>query len=66
MISQNIAERPLNIISILNNFKSFIKQAYRNELAQNLEERKDQNNYVRPEISQKEEKLLTLKAKKAD
>ena len=66
MISQNKAERPLNIISILNNFKSFIKQAYRNELAQNLEERKDQNNYVRPEISQKEEKLLTLKEKKAD
>ena len=26
MISQNIAERPLNITSILNNFESFIKQ----------------------------------------
>ena len=25
-ISQNIAERPLNITSILNNFKSLIKQ----------------------------------------
>ena len=28
MISQNIAERPLNITSILNNYKSFIKQVY--------------------------------------
>ena len=26
MISQNIAEKPLNITSILNNFESFIKQ----------------------------------------
>ena len=28
MISQSIAESPLNITSILNNFKSFIKQVY--------------------------------------
>ena len=26
MISRNIADRPLNITSILNNFESFIKQ----------------------------------------
>ena len=28
MISQSIAETPVNITSILNNFKSFIKQVY--------------------------------------
>ena len=28
MISQNVAERSLNITSILNNYKSFIKQVY--------------------------------------
>ena len=29
MISQSIAESPLNIATILNNFKSFIKQVYK-------------------------------------
>ena len=29
MISQNIAERPLNITSILNNFKSFMEQVHK-------------------------------------
>ena len=28
MIFENIAERPLNITSVPNNFKSFIKQVY--------------------------------------
>ena len=28
MISQNIAERPVNITSIIKKFKSFIKQVY--------------------------------------
>ena len=64
MISQNIAERPLNITSILNNFKSFIKQVYQKEWRQNINKKKDQNNYFRAEISQKEEKLLTFKEKK--
>ena len=64
MISQNIAERPLNIISILNNFKSFIKQVYQKEWRQNINKKKDQNNYFRAEISQKEEQLLRLKVKK--
>ena len=64
MISQNIAERPLNITSILNNFKSFIKQVYQKEWRQNINKKKDQNNYFRAEISRKEEKLLTLKEKK--
>ena len=61
MISQNIAEKPLNITSILKNFKSFIKQVYQKEWTQNTKKKKDQNNYFRTEISQKEEVLLTLK-----
>ena len=36
MISQNIAETPLIITSILNNFKSFIKQVYQKEWTQNI------------------------------
>ena len=64
MISQNIAERPLNITSILNNFKSFIKQVYQKQWTQNINKKKDQNNYFRAEISQKEEQLLRLKVKK--
>ena len=64
MVPQNIAERPLNITSILNNFKSFIKQVYQKEWRQNINKKKDQNNYFRAEISQKKEELLTLKVKK--
>ena len=64
MISQNKAERPLNITSILNNYKSFIKQVYQKEWRQNINKKKDQNNYFRAEISQKEEQLLRLNVKK--
>ena len=64
MISQIIAEVPLNISSILNNFKSFIKRVYQKEWTQNIKKKKDQNNYFRAEISQKEEQLLRLKVKK--
>ena len=64
MVSQNIAERPLNITSILNNFKSFIKQVYQKQQTQNINKKKDQNNYFRAEISQKEEQLFRLKVKK--
>ena len=64
MISQNKAERPLNITSILNNFKSFIKQVYQKHRTQNINKKKDQNNYFRAEISQKEEQLLRFKVKK--
>ena len=64
MISQNIAERPLNITSILNNFESFIKQVDQKKWTQNINKKKDQNNYFRAEISQKKEELLTLKVKK--
>ena len=61
MIPQNIAERLLNITNILNNFKSFIKQVYQKHRTQHLNKKKDQNNYSRAEISQKDEKLLGLK-----
>ena len=64
MVPQNIAERPLNITSILNNFKSFIKQVYQEEWAESIDKKKDQNNYFRAEISQKEEQLLRFKVKK--
>ena len=50
MISQNIT-------SILNNFKSFIKQVYQEEWAESIDKKKDQNNYFGAEISQKEEKV---------
>ena len=63
MVPQNIAERPLQISSILNNFKSFIKQVYQKHRTQNINKKNHQNNYFRPEISQKEEYLLALKIK---
>ena len=64
MISQNKAERPLNITSILNNYKSFIKQVYQKEWRQNINKKKEQNNYLRAGISQNVEKVLTLKENK--
>ena len=64
MISQIIAEVPLNITSILNNFKSFIGKLYQKEWTQNIKKKKDQNNYFTAEISQKEQQLLKLKVKK--
>ena len=64
MITQIIAEVPLNITSILNNFKSFIEKVYQKEWTQNIKKKKDQNNYFTAEISQKEQQLLKLKVKK--
>ena len=61
MIFQNIAKRPLNITSILSNFKSFIKQVYQKQWEQNINKKKHQNSYFRAETSQKEQKILTLK-----
>ena len=61
-MSQNKAARPLNITSNLDNFKSFIKQVYQKEWRQNINKKKEQNNYFRAGISQKVEK--TLKEKK--
>ena len=63
-ILQNIAERPLNVTSVPNNFKSFIKQVYQKEWMQSINKKKDQNNDFRAEISQKEENQRTLKEKK--
>ena len=51
MIPHNIAERPVNITSILNNFQYFIKQVYQKEWTQNINMKKGQNNYFRAEIS---------------
>ena len=62
-MSLNKAERPLNITSILNNFKSFIKQVYEKVWRQNINKKKEQNNYFRAGISQKVEKVLTLQEK---
>ena len=64
MISQNKAEGPLNITSYLNNYKSFIKQVYDRVWSQNIKTETEQNNYFRAGISQKLEKVLTLKEKK--
>ena len=64
MISQNIAERSLNITGILNSFKSFVKKVYQREWRQNINKKKKQNNSFRTEISQKMEKVLTLKEQK--
>ena len=44
MISQSIAEGPLNMRSILNNSKFFLKEAYEKEWTQNVKKKKDQNN----------------------
>ena len=63
MTSQNIAESPLNITSILNNFKSFIKEVYQKFRTQNITKKKNQKNYFGAEISHKEEQLLRLKVK---
>ena len=63
MIFQNKAERPLNITSILNNYKSFIKQVYQKEWRENINKKKEQNNYFRARIRQNVEKVLTLKEK---
>ena len=61
MISQNIAEKFLNLTSILNNFKSFIKQVYQEKWTRSIEKKKEENNYFTAEINQKEERVHTLK-----
>ena len=55
------SERPLNITSNLDNFKSFIKQVYQKEWRENINKKKEQNNYFRARIRQNAEKALTLK-----
>ena len=63
-MSQNKTERPLNITSNLDNFKSFIKQVYQKQWKQNINKKKEQYNYLRAGISQKVENVVTLKEKK--
>ena len=63
-MSQNKAERPPNITSNLDDFKSFIKQVDQTEWMQNINKKKEQYNYFRAGISQKVENVLTLKGKK--
>ena len=64
MISQNKAEHPLNIKSIRNNFKSFIKQVYQKVWRQKIIKKKKQDNYFRAGISQNVKKAHTLKQEK--
>ena len=60
MTSQIIAEEPLNISSIMSNFKSFIERVYQKEWTENMKKKKDQNNYFRAEISKNEQEQLRL------
>ena len=62
MTSQFKATVPLNISSILNNFKSFIKKLYQKEWTQNIK-KNYQNNYLRAERDQKVQQLLKIKVK---
>ena len=64
MVPENIAERLLNITSMLNNLKSFIKQVYQKYQTQNINKKIGQSNHFISEISQKEEQLLKLKVEK--
>ena len=61
MVSQNIAERPLNITSILNNFKPFIKEVYQKNGRKILKRNRIKRINSEQKKSQKEQKLLTLK-----
>ena len=58
MIPKNIRETPLNITSIPNNFRSFIKKVYQKKWTQNIKKNKDQNSYFRAEISKRDQQLL--------
>ena len=62
MTLQFKATVPLNISSILNNFKSFIKKLYQKEWTQNIK-KNYQNNYLRAERDQKVQQLLKIKVK---
>ena len=38
-----------------------MKQAYQKQWTENIQQKQDQNNYLRAEITQKEQKLLAIK-----
>ena len=63
MTFQNIAERPLNITSILYNFKSFIKQVYQKEWTPHINKKKDQNTYSEQKESKRRKNYLHLNRK---
>ena len=52
-IFQNVAERPFNIRSILNNFKSLIGEIYEKGYTQKFNKKKDENNYFKDDSSQR-------------
>ena len=64
MVPWKVAESPLNITSILNNFKSLIEQVYQKLRTQNITKNKDQKNYFEEEIYHRQEELLRLKVQK--
>ena len=65
MIFQNITERPLNMTSFPNNFKSFIKEVSKNWTVRKIfKKKKHQNNHFGAKIGQKEKQLLRRKVKK--
>ena len=64
MVPKNIGKTLINISSILNNLKSFMKQVYQKHWTQNINNKKDQINYFRAEISKKEQQVLRLKVNK--
>ena len=63
-MSQNETERTLNITSILNKFKFSLNKSTQKVWRQKINNKKRQNNYFRAGISQKVEKVLTLKEKR--
>ena len=44
MVEQNIAERPLNTINILNTCQAFINEVYQKHRTENISQKKDQSN----------------------
>ena len=53
MIFPNIGERPFNNTIVPNSFKSSSKEVDQKESTQNVNMKKDQNNYFRAELSPK-------------
>ena len=58
-----ITERTLNITSVLHNFKSFIKQVYEKGCIHKFNKKRDQTIYLRADLGQRLEKLLTFNKK---
>ena len=52
-LSQNIAERSINMISVLNNFKSLITQVYEKGCTHKFNKKIDQNIYFRADLAQR-------------